>query len=59
LSYASASKFGDVMMAAQVPASQILSTPRTGFGCLNEHEMVVLGNVNNATIEDTKENRHG
>ena len=30
-------------VATRVPASWILSTPRTGFGCLNEYEAVVIG----------------
>lgn len=54
-SYDVASRFceahGGVLMTAQVPASQILSTPRTGFGCLNEHEFVVLGNVDDVKVE--------
>ncbi len=40
-----------VVMSAQVPVSQILSTPRTGFGCLDEREFVVLGNVQDVTNE--------
>ena len=31
------------VIAARVPVARILSTPRTGFGCLGESEMVVLG----------------
>lgn len=30
--------------AIKVPASSILATPASGYGCLNELEMVVLGN---------------
>jgi hypothetical protein len=41
-----------VLMTAQVPVNQILSTPRTGFGCLNEHEFVVLGNVQDVKVQD-------
>jgi hypothetical protein len=32
-----------VITATKVPASKILSTPASGYGCLREHEMVVLG----------------
>jgi hypothetical protein len=49
-SFAGAAETGGVIMTAQVPASQILSTPRTGFGCLNEHEFTVLGNVNDVKV---------
>ena len=31
------------VLFARFPASRILSTPRTGFGCRNEREYVVLG----------------
>lgn len=31
------------MMAARIPRERILSTPFTGFGCLNELELTVLG----------------
>jgi hypothetical protein len=31
-----------VIMAAKIPASRILSTSRTGLGCLNEYEFTVL-----------------
>lgn len=31
-----------IIVAAEVPAERILSTARTGFGCLNEGELVVL-----------------
>ena len=30
-----------ILLKATVPASSIVSTPATGFGCLNEHEFVV------------------
>lgn len=33
----------DYVLAMRVPASQVLSYPRTGFGCLDEGEFVVLG----------------
>lgn len=32
-----------VTTVTKVPASKILATPASGYGCLNEHEMVVLG----------------
>lgn len=31
-----------VVFSARVPVSQILGTPRTGFGCLNETEYVIM-----------------
>jgi hypothetical protein len=31
------------MLTATVPASRVLSTPRTGMGCLSEAEVVLLG----------------
>lgn len=31
----------------KVPASRILSTPASGFGCLSENEFIVLGGKNN------------
>lgn len=30
------------VITGTVPASRILATARTGFGCLNEEEMVIL-----------------
>lgn len=32
-----------VILVGRIPASRILSTARTGVGCLNEYEFVVLG----------------
>jgi SPP1 gp7 family putative phage head morphogenesis protein len=40
---AKANNFGNWRFDAYVPISRILSTPRTGFGCLREKEVVVLG----------------
>lgn len=42
-------RYGDyaTMVGAEVPVSRILSTSRTGFGCLNEKEVVVLGGEDN------------
>lgn len=31
------------ILVANIPASRVLSIPLTGFGCLQEHEIVVLG----------------
>lgn len=39
-----AQDFGTSVIKVQVPVERILSTPRTGFGCLNEYECVVIGN---------------
>lgn len=43
---------GDVgiVVAARVPKSRVLSTARTGFGCLNEWEVVVVGNQAGDTV---------
>jgi hypothetical protein len=35
--------YGGAVFTATVPANRIFSTAVTGFGCLNEHEVVVLG----------------
>lgn len=32
------------ILRTRIPRSRIFSIPRTGFGCLNEYEFVVLGN---------------
>jgi len=34
---------GSMLYVIRVPASQVMSTARTGLGCLNEYECVVLG----------------
>lgn len=36
--------FGNVIFAMRVPIRSILCTARTGFGCLREGEVVVIGN---------------
>jgi hypothetical protein len=33
----------DTMTAALVPAGRILACPRTGFGCRDEQEIIVVG----------------
>ncbi len=43
---------GATAIFAKVPASQVISTPRTGFGCLSEHEVVVLGGTIKAVVLD-------
>jgi hypothetical protein len=41
-----AREFSDgIILVADVPASSILSTARSGFGCLNEGEVVAFGSV--------------
>ena len=40
----------DIVMAMRVPASRILGSCQTGFGCKNEAEMVVLGGVMPAVV---------
>jgi len=42
-SYYAARRFGNLVVAMRVPVARILSTPRSGFGCLHEEEFVVLG----------------
>lgn len=37
------SVFGKDVLKAEVPVSRIVGTARTGFGCLNEYEYVVIG----------------
>ena len=44
-----AGTFGNVIMKAEVPIEKIVSTARTGFGCLNEWEFVASG-VDESTI---------
>src|SRR5690606_22458816 len=34
---------GGAILVAKVPVERIIATPRTGYGCLNETEVVVLG----------------
>jgi hypothetical protein len=41
--------YGNVLLV-KMPASRILSTPRTGFGCLSESEFVVLGGKTDAIM---------
>jgi hypothetical protein len=38
-----ATDFGNTLHIIRVPISQVLGSARTGFGCLNEHEFVLLG----------------
>ncbi len=42
------------LYASVVPVEKILSHPRTGFGCTNEKEVVVLGGKIKATVGPTK-----
>jgi hypothetical protein len=51
-SFATLANSGDVgvVVAARVPKSRVLSTARTGFGCLNEWEIVVVGNRAGDTV---------
>jgi len=44
-SYKIASHFGRYILSIQVPASRVMSTCRTGLGCLYEHEFVLLGDT--------------
>lgn len=40
-----AQTFGNTVLAMRVPIARILSIPVTGFGCVDEYECVILGNV--------------
>jgi hypothetical protein len=42
-SFGTATDFGDVVLARYFPADQIFACPKTGLGCLDEEEVVVLG----------------
>jgi len=44
-----AKNFGSVL-AIRVPLKNIIATARSGFGCLNEQEFVLLGNNNIDTL---------
>jgi hypothetical protein len=43
--------FGTDFMIARVPKSQIIGSALTGYGCLSEFEVVVLGGQNSATVK--------
>lgn len=47
-----AKKFGGMLIYVDVPASWIVGTCRTGFGCLNEFEWVILGGPMRATVHN-------
>ena len=38
-----AAGFGDLVLQVDVPASRVISTARTGLGCLHEYEFVLIG----------------
>jgi len=40
-----ARRFGDIVLEMDVPIEAIVSTARTGFGCLTEGEFIVLGSL--------------
>jgi hypothetical protein len=54
-SFYTAAAFGSTTMMVKVPASRVLGTWRTGFGCQNEEEVVLLGGRIN-TLWATKKN---
>ena len=41
---------GNIVITTQVPIHQIIATPFTGRGCLNEFEIIVLGKPLNARV---------
>lgn len=45
-----ARSFGNLVIKAVVPADKILSTARTGFGCLNEAEFLIIGGKNDMAL---------
>ncbi len=45
LTYDVAENFGHHVMMMKVPVEDILSIPLTGYGCTNEHEVVILGGI--------------
>ena len=45
--------FGDIAVSSEIPASDIIGSARTGFGCLNEYEFVISGE-HDATIWKSK-----
>jgi len=45
-----ANQFGAIHLTTTVPASQVLSLPITGIGCLHEKEVVLLGGVIQADV---------
>jgi hypothetical protein len=45
-----------IQVKASVPASMILSTPRTGSGCLGEKEWVVLSNPGQVKVAKSRDN---
>lgn len=55
VSTGTAKKFGGTLMYVDVPASWVVGTCRTGFGCLNEYEWVLLGGPMRANL--TRVNR--
>ncbi len=48
-----AGDFGDIGVSSEIPASDIIGSARTGFGCLNEYEFVIRGQ-HDATIWKSK-----
>lgn len=49
-----ASRFGRTYLKATFPAALILGTARTGFGCLNEEEFVIMDADGLITVEPAK-----
>jgi len=39
-------KFGEIRISMKIPASRVLASARTGFGCLSEQEYIILGSSN-------------
>jgi hypothetical protein len=49
-SEAQSRKFGDIMFIAEIPVNRVLGSARTGFGCLNEKEFVILATDGDAEV---------
>ena len=45
-----ASGFGDTTIAMYIPIENIVGTSRTGFGCINEGEFIIMGSGNNSGL---------
>ena len=44
-----------LIISATFPISRIIGTARTGYGCLNENEFVVLNGPGNVTIRNVQD----
>ena len=54
LSASTASSFGHAVLMSKVKAKNILSTFASGFGCMNEQEVVILGGEGSVVVVRSK-----